>query len=50
MSTDYAILPGEEELAYAKTPVKSIGELVQFLKIVHGDLGKVTVPRLSYFQ
>lgn len=37
---------GIQELAYAQTPVKSMGELVQLLTIVNGDLGKVTVPTL----
>lgn len=37
---------GIQELAYAKTPVQSMGELVQLLKIVEGDLGKVTAPTL----
>lgn len=37
---------GIKELAYAKTPVQSMGELVQLLKIVEGDLWKVTAPTL----
>ena len=37
---------GIQELAYAKTPVQSMGELVQLLKIVEDDLGKVTAPTL----
>lgn len=37
---------GIQELAYAKTPVKAMGELVQLLKIVHDDLEKITIPTL----
>lgn len=37
---------GVKELAYAKTPVKSMGEIIQLMKMVKGDLGKVTAPAL----
>lgn len=37
---------GIEELAYAKTPVKAMGELVQLLKIVETDLSKIQTPTL----
>lgn len=37
---------GIEELAYTKTPVKAMGELVQLLKIVETDLSKIQTPTL----
>ncbi|WP_438315700.1 alpha/beta hydrolase [Sporosarcina sp. FA9] len=37
---------GIQELAYAKTPVQSMGELVQLLKVVQKGLGEITVPAL----
>ncbi|MHA6258833.1 alpha/beta hydrolase [Sporosarcina sp. CAU 1771] len=37
---------GIQELAYAQTPVRAMGELAQLLKIVNSDLGKVTAPAL----
>lgn len=37
---------GIEELAYSKTPVKAMGELVQLLKIVETDLSKIQTPTL----
>lgn len=39
---------GIQELAYAKTPVKSMGEIVQLMSIVEKDLGKITIPTLLF--
>ncbi len=38
--------PGVEELAYEKTPVKSIGEINQLMKQVREKLKEVEVPTL----
>ncbi|NGP46049.1 alpha/beta fold hydrolase [Bacillaceae bacterium SIJ1] len=37
---------GVKELAYEQTPVKAMGELVELMKIVKGDLTKIEVPAL----
>ncbi|MFE8701379.1 alpha/beta hydrolase [Cytobacillus sp. FJAT-54145] len=40
--------PEIKELAYEKTPVKSVGELVQLMEKVKGNLHKVTCPTLIF--
>nr|7E0N_A Chain A, Thermostable monoacylglycerol lipase,Lipase [synthetic construct]7E0N_B Chain B, Thermostable monoacylglycerol lipase,Lipase [synthetic construct]7E0N_C Chain C, Thermostable monoacylglycerol lipase,Lipase [synthetic construct]7E0N_D Chain D, Thermostable monoacylglycerol lipase,Lipase [synthetic construct] len=40
--------PGVKELAYEKTPVKSIGEITELMKKVKGDLEKVNCPALIF--
>lgn len=37
-----------EELAYTKTPVKSMGELLRLSNLVRADLSKITVPTLVF--
>lgn len=36
------------ELAYEKTPVRSIGEIIKLMEIVRGDLTKITCPALIF--
>lgn len=36
------------ELAYEKTPVRSIGEIIKLMEIVKGDLTKITCPALIF--
>lgn len=40
--------PGVVELAYEKTPVKSLAEIVDLMKNVKGELYKVTCPALLF--
>lgn len=40
--------PGVKELAYAQTPVKSMGELISLAEIVRNDLPKITAPILIF--
>jgi carboxylesterase len=40
--------PGIVELAYEKTPVRSIGEIIKLMEIVKGDLQKVSCPALIF--
>ncbi|MEN1967460.1 alpha/beta fold hydrolase [Lentibacillus sp. N15] len=39
---------GVQELAYSKTPVKSMGELIRLAELVRDDLGKITAPALIF--
>lgn len=39
---------GIEELAYAQTPVKSMGELLGLMDLVRKDLGQITAPVLLF--
>ncbi|MFD2042868.1 alpha/beta hydrolase [Ornithinibacillus salinisoli] len=39
---------GVEELAYPKTPVKSMGDLLALMNMVRKDLEKITVPTLIF--
>ncbi|WP_088052842.1 alpha/beta hydrolase [Virgibacillus dakarensis] len=39
---------GVEELAYPKTPVKSMGELINLSKLVRSNLAKINVPALIF--
>ncbi|MCI1593032.1 MULTISPECIES: alpha/beta hydrolase [Heyndrickxia] len=40
--------PNVKELAYEKTPTKSIQQIVQLMKVVKEDLSKVTCPTLIF--
>lgn len=40
--------PGVTELAYGKTPIKSIKEILAFMEDVKGDLSKVSCPVLIF--
>lgn len=39
---------GIEELAYAQTPVKSMGELLELMDLVRKDLGEIAAPALLF--
>lgn len=39
---------GVKELAYAKTPVKAIGEIIKLMAIVKVDLSKIRIPTLVF--
>lgn len=39
---------GIEELAYEKTPVKSMGEIIELSAIVKNDLGKINIPAMIF--
>ncbi|WP_034262583.1 alpha/beta hydrolase [Bacillus sp. J33] len=40
--------PDVKELAYEKTPVRSLGEITELMKKVKADLGKITCPALIF--